>query len=59
MPHEETRKIIKVGETSFAVILPKAWLRYYKLDDKDTVKVISDGTVTIEPPHKEDEEAKG
>jgi len=52
MPHEETRKIIKVGETSFAVILPRAWLRYYKLDDRDTVKVISDGTVTIEPPNK-------
>lgn len=55
MPHEVTRKIIKVGETSFAVILPRAWLRYYRLDDKDTVKVISDGIVTIEPLNKKGE----
>jgi len=53
MPHEETRKIIKVGETSLAVILPKSWLRYYKLTDKDEVKVISNSTVVIEPPKKE------
>jgi len=50
MPHEETRKIIKAGETSFAVILPRAWLRYYGLKNGDSVRVISDGTVTIEPP---------
>jgi len=52
MPHEETRKIIKVGETSYAVILPKSWLRYYKLTDRDEVKVISNSTVVIEPLHK-------
>jgi hypothetical protein len=52
MPHEETRKIIRVGETSFAVILPKPWLRFYKLSDKDMVTVISNGVVTIKPPRK-------
>jgi bifunctional DNA-binding transcriptional regulator/antitoxin component of YhaV-PrlF toxin-antitoxin module len=54
LPHEETRKIIKVGETSFAVILPKSWLRYYGLTDKDQVIVISNGTVTIKPPHEKE-----
>ena len=49
MPHEETRKIIKVGETSLAVILPKSWLRYYKLTNKDEVLVVSNGVVTIKP----------
>ena len=49
MPHEETRKIIKAGKTSFAVILPRAWLRYYGLTDKDKVKVTSNSTVIIEP----------
>jgi len=48
--HEETRKIIKVGETSFAVILPKSWLRYYKLTNKDEVTVLSNGVITIKPP---------
>ena len=52
MPHEETRKIIKVGETSYAVILPKSWLRYYKLTNKDAVKVISNSVVVIEPSQK-------
>ena len=47
MPHEETRKIIAVGKTSFAVILPRSWLRFYKLTDKDHVLVLSNGNVTI------------
>jgi antitoxin component of MazEF toxin-antitoxin module len=49
MPHEETRKIIKAGETSFAVILPRAWLRFYGLKNGDLVKVVSDDIVTIKP----------
>jgi antitoxin component of MazEF toxin-antitoxin module len=49
MPHEDVRKIIKVGETSFAVILPRSWLRYYQLTDKDKVLVVSNGSVTIKP----------
>jgi len=49
MPHEETRKIIKAGETSYAVILPRSWLRYYGLSDKDQVTVLSNGVVTIKP----------
>ena len=59
MPHEEMRKIIKSGNTSFAVILPRAWLRYYGLTNKDRVKVVSNGTVIIEPPKKEQEKAEG
>jgi antitoxin component of MazEF toxin-antitoxin module len=57
MPHEETRKIIKVGN-SYAVTLPRAWLRYFKLSDKDEVTIISDGSVEIRPssPKKEEKE---
>ena len=49
MPHEETRKIIRIGKTSYAIILPRAWLRYYKLTDKNQLKVISNSNITIEP----------
>lgn len=56
MPHVESRKIIKIGDTSFAVILPRAWLRYYGLTDKDEVLVESNGSVTIKPPQKEQPE---
>ena len=48
MPHEETRKIIRVGTTSYAIILPKAWIRYNKLSAKDKLKVISNSNITIE-----------
>ena len=49
MPHMEFRKIIKVGESSFAVILPKSWLRYFDLDNDDKVEVISNSDVVIRP----------
>lgn len=49
MPHEDTRKIIKIGETSYAVILPRAWLRFFGLTEKNKVTVLSNGTVTIKP----------
>lgn len=48
MPHEETRKIIRVGN-SLAVTMPSAWIRYFKLTDKDEVVVLSNGTVVIKP----------
>jgi len=51
MPHEETRKIIRVGN-SYAITIPRAWLRYFKLDDKNEVKVISNSSIIIEPPKK-------
>jgi len=53
MPQKEIRKIIKSGNTSLAVILPRAWLRYYELNAKDRVLVISNGSVTISPIQKE------
>ena len=58
MPHEEIRKIIRVGETSYAVILPKAWLRFYKLTNKNYVEVVSNGTVTIRPLREKEKGAK-
>ena len=48
MPHKETRKIIRVGN-SLAVTMPSAWIRYFKLANKDEVTVLSNGKVTITP----------
>ena len=53
MPHEETRKIIRVGN-SFAVTMPCAWLRYFNLSAQDKVKVVSNGLVVIEPLNRTD-----
>jgi len=49
IPHKEIKKIIKVGPASFWIILPRAWLRYYNLDDKDQIEVVSNGMITIKP----------
>jgi hypothetical protein len=53
LPHEETRKIIRIGD-SYAVTVPRGWIRYWKISGKDAVRVISDGTVTIFPPEKKE-----
>lgn len=55
MGHIDKRKIIKVGKTSFAVILPISWLRFNDLCAKDYVRVTSNAVVVIEPlkPQKE------
>ena len=47
MPHKNTRKLIRIGNTSLAVILPKPWLKYYNLGFGDRVEVISNGTIVI------------
>jgi antitoxin component of MazEF toxin-antitoxin module len=48
MPHKQTRKIIRVGN-SFAVTIPKAWLSYFNLSEKDEVTVFSNGALIIKP----------
>ena len=52
MSHKNLRKIIRIGNTSFGVILPKDWLRFYNLSYGDSVEVVSDDTVVIKPIEK-------
>jgi antitoxin component of MazEF toxin-antitoxin module len=47
VPHEQTRKIIRVGN-SLAVTIPYAWAKYFKLKEKDSVLVVSNGDITIQ-----------
>jgi bifunctional DNA-binding transcriptional regulator/antitoxin component of YhaV-PrlF toxin-antitoxin module len=49
MPIEQIRNIIRFGESGYVVTLPRAWLRYYKLNEKDKVRLIADGKIIIEP----------
>ncbi len=55
IPHKENRKIIRVGNTSLAVILPISWLRYYNLSYGDSVEVISNEAIEIKPLKKTSE----
>jgi hypothetical protein len=52
MPVVEKRKPFKIGEVSTAVILPKQWTDFFKIDpDKsDELELIVDTPVVIFPP---------
>jgi len=58
MPHLQKRKIIRVGSTSFGVILPMPWLKYNKLKNGDLVEVISNGSIEIKPIEKGEPQAE-
>ena len=49
MPSKHIRKIVRIGNTSFGIIIPIEWLRYYNLGYGDHVEIISNGVVTIKP----------
>jgi len=49
MAHKQTRKIVRIGNTSLAVIIPKPWLQYYNLGYGDELEVISNGCIRIRP----------
>jgi len=51
VPHRQTRKIIRVGN-SLAVTIPKAWLNYFELSEKDSVTILSNGAIVIKPTIK-------
>ena len=49
MPCLTERTVIDLGQGSYVVCLPKAWLRYYGLKPGDKVEVVSNGVITIRP----------
>lgn len=49
LAHQDIRKIIRMGNTSFGVIIPRAWLRFFELDQTDSVEVISNTDIIIRP----------
>jgi antitoxin component of MazEF toxin-antitoxin module len=56
MPHEESRKIIIVGN-SLAITIPKPWAQYFHLARGDVVRIVSNGSIIIELPKKKETEA--
>ena len=47
MPIKVERILFRVGEGSFAVTLPKAWVRYNRLRPGDTVEIVANDDVII------------
>lgn len=49
MPAEETRKIMKHGQSSGVIAIPIAYRRYHNLDPGDKVKILYDSLLLIVP----------
>jgi len=58
MPIKVERILFRVGEGSFAVTLPKAWVTYNRLKPGDTVEVIVNDGVLIRVKEKPGAEGK-
>ena len=52
MPSLNERSLINFGDGGFAIVLPKAWIRYHKLRAGDRLTVITNGEVRIIPKTK-------
>lgn len=46
--YKKNRKIIRVGKSSLAVIIPMEWLRYNQLGDGDDLDVSSNEKIIIQ-----------
>jgi len=53
MPIKSVRKIIRIGDSSLAVILPISWLRYHNLCYGDKLEIVANGSIEIKPIEKE------
>ena len=55
MPILVERSLFKIGNGGFAITLPKAWVRYYKLRPGDKVEIIAndDLTIRVKPEEKD------
>ncbi len=47
MPIKTERTLFKVGQDSYAVTLPKAWVSYNHLRHGDKVEIIANGEVIV------------
>jgi antitoxin component of MazEF toxin-antitoxin module len=53
------RTLLRVGEDSFAVTLPKAWVSYKQLKHGDVVEVIVNDEITIRAVTPRQDATKG
>jgi bifunctional DNA-binding transcriptional regulator/antitoxin component of YhaV-PrlF toxin-antitoxin module len=49
MPAEETRKIMKHGQSSGVIAIPIAYRRYHNIDPGEQVKILYDSLLLIVP----------
>lgn len=47
MPSETVRSVIDMGQGSFVITLPIAWVRYHRLQPGDKVLVVTNGGLKV------------
>lgn len=52
MPTLDKRSVIDLGQGSYVITLPKAWLRYFGIKPGDKLEVIANGELVIRPPNR-------
>lgn len=52
MPTLNERAVINLGQGSYVITLPKAWLRYFGIKPGDRLEVITNGELIIRPPRQ-------
>ncbi len=58
-PDEETRKILKIGEASYAVTLPKKWCRELGIDVGDFVRLEKhEDSIVLRSPRRKEQESR-
>ncbi len=55
MPTLLERTVIDMGQGSYIMTLPKAWLRYFGIKPGDKLEVITNGELVIRPEAKEEQ----
>ena len=60
MGYKDYRKIVRIGQNSYGIILPISWIRYNNLVHGDNVELISDSgnEITVRPTQRDGEEER-
>jgi len=53
------RKLVRVGQSSLAIILPKPWLDYYDLSYGDRLEVVSNDEIQIRRIERDEDREEG
>jgi len=49
MPNIFKRSLIRIGNESLCIVIPRSWIRYYGLKAGDRLEVIANGELVIRP----------
>ncbi len=58
MPTLVERSVIDMGQGSYVITLPKAWVRYFGIKPGDKLQVVTNGELRVYPKRKTRSQSK-